>query len=729
MPNEKLQPDLTSGADVVAEGLSDFAIRQGQAMMGTAMARMTGNPDIAEAYTKSGEEMIAQMKDAWQKNLAKKFDAQYGGDMRRQQTELDTQFKQASTQVTIPPTAEDLAQEQDPDAAPRIPRKGYAVPNAVTGEIEYIDAGTPEAGAHIRDLTRDYYTAKHQLGVDYLDAAGQYKDNPYIAQSAQNYMDGITGWIASLREADESAQREQEFTMNQERMETEGLRQDALRRTGETEEAAREGQIQHAIEQNPELEGKSEQEVLTFLGKKAAADQEKAEKLAIRKEEAAITASEMTTSYYATQQAEAAVDREAAADWGAELAAELDGIVYDTKDPAQAKKARVYAKKEEKHQKYLSERQARAIAGAKLGKPLPSQRPSEVVNEVRISKVTAATAQAHYEAAKPKDDREQLRETLRLTQGTDIPAAYARQFVRAVQTGKDPATLAQADTELGKAGDKQQWNQALTALYTEAQASYPGRDLAYYTRRAMREGIEDVLVSNRGTEWYKRHLTDLNMTEEQFKATYAGALYPGLAPDPAGEPGAKLRPLIEQEGGDDYGPGMELPEVQQRITSAAQMVQDTLNMEGAAAAINMAREGGLTGFTRTKEDYQQALALLERQREGTIRLRDVINAQSELALRTRDAEEYEDLLDYKTTAITRNVDAPLRTYNVAIQMLEAKIKKAEGKEAERRKMGLDPKTSPIKGLIRNIRQDLEKAGETSEAMKEATVKTWGAILQ
>jgi len=179
--------------------------------------------------------MIARLREEWDQDTTRKFQALYGEDARRQSADLDQQRELALRIVDMPASEEDVAQMQDGEAAPRVPDKAYQVVNPVTGEPEYIKLGTPEARAHWKKVTTEFYTGKNKIVMDYMDAAAQYPNSPGIQRLAKGMFDSMVQAVENEKNTQLMAQREQEMQESDERM---AAQREARERQGIKDKAA-----------------------------------------------------------------------------------------------------------------------------------------------------------------------------------------------------------------------------------------------------------------------------------------------------------------------------------------------------------------------------------------------------------------------------------------------------------------------------------------------------------
>jgi hypothetical protein len=247
MPNEKLQPDLTPPGQSIARGLAEAFVVQGQAEMGAASANMmtsyvTGQrpTGIEAAYAKGGEMMVARMREEWDQDLTRKFDALYGEDMQRQMAELDTQWEEATKLHEIPLTEEQIAQAGDTSAAPNVPDKGYRTFDPVTGEPSYLRTGTPESRDHWRNATQALYQGKQKLVMDYLDAAAQYPNSPGIQAKAESLFESMVQSVETEKLLTEQAEARSRMELRDEQIAaSQAEREEAERTRGAKETAGR----------------------------------------------------------------------------------------------------------------------------------------------------------------------------------------------------------------------------------------------------------------------------------------------------------------------------------------------------------------------------------------------------------------------------------------------------------------------------------------------------------
>ena len=384
MPDENLRPDLTPKSDVARQGISEAFITQGAAIQGAAMANMmtsyvTGErpTGIEEGYAQAGKQMIEKLRNEWDEDLAKKFDAQYGEDMRRQSQELDAKYDATINLADMPPTMADEAQMAEEGAAPPIPEKGYQIPNPVTGEITNIPVNSQEGRQHWRRATEDYYRGKQQIVNEYMDAASLYPNSPRITAKAENMFNSMIQQVEMEKQVTQRAQAETQMVAAEAEMER-ANQADARRQRAEDQQT---GVYTGLLEaRGTDTSQMSPQEIdtkgATLL---AEVEMAKAEGLAAKNE---------------AQAAEAMAEVEVKAAEGAEYAATqgADLSTLDTDTPEGKKEALKWHGRMKAHEKAADREYTTAAREKTLGKPPGFMNPVEQQKRVELSPQTDARA-------------------------------------------------------------------------------------------------------------------------------------------------------------------------------------------------------------------------------------------------------------------------------------------------------------------------------------------------
>jgi hypothetical protein len=208
-------------------------------MMGGGLASLLNNPAVETAYTKSGEEMIQRFRDDWDIERDKQFTAQYGQDLVRKKAELEKQWEDSIKVHTMPLTDEEVAQSNDPQAAPIVPRKAYRVIDSVTGEPAYIPLNDPEASTHFKRSTESYLSGLNTATMEYLDAASQFPNSQRISARAETMVKNMAGAINAMKVADDRARNESltraadtETAWRQQEVESRGIEAEAQTEVG-----------------------------------------------------------------------------------------------------------------------------------------------------------------------------------------------------------------------------------------------------------------------------------------------------------------------------------------------------------------------------------------------------------------------------------------------------------------------------------------------------------------
>jgi prefoldin subunit 5 len=663
----------------------------GQAMMGGALANMLDNPAMVGAAVESGESMIAQLKDAWARDMAQKFDQQYGENVRARKEQIIAKYDQDTRIHQIPFNAEEEAQATSLEGAPVIPREGYRIVDPMTGETSYIEANSPEAVSYFRERTEEYFSSLNQLTSEYLEAASQYPNNPYIQAKANVMMSGMTGRIAAMREAGQMAE---------ERMDQQ-LKAEQFR---ELEEARLEKGITKEAQLNIGYAILAEQHGLSsvleakerFIDRDARVAARSARTMQeLRKEDIDITRAE--------------TQLEADVELGFEYGMKKDPsavIGLDPNDPKDRKDLlKWYYKKVAADEAYdrARRRLREGRAYNKLDVEIPPDLIPNLVLEDRGLENRAVLEVGRIEETERKDKLEkELKRRVRAH--PDVDDAIMKR-VRAVPALEDiPDYKAAAGEKPEDVAERQRKYREAKMILFEAEAAVPEVSKPAVLKKMQAGLIEEYI--RRSPDWREEWIREGSV--EEFLGTKWPDMFPQYTPEDVNKPISKDNNMENVEP-------IDLAQFEEKMAMAVKgAVESRPPFEQVEAAIELSKSGYSRLLPPDPEEYALALDVVQKDLDAFRIMRKVMAQEMVLlskVLEPEDLEQAREMYNNKINSFIASIEI-LATAKGKLSSVKEELEKLKAKSAHRKGTPAPLAVSAgkaVKGAAESVRQTLEES--------------------
>lgn len=697
--------------EVFRQTASETGIRMGHTMMGGALANLLDNPDIAKATIEAGESTVERLKDLWARDVAQKFDQQYGENVRARKEQIISQYEQDMRIFQIPFNEEEQAQAADPDAAPVIPREGYRVVDPVTGETSYIEANTPEAVSYYREKTENYFSGLNQLVSEYLDAAAQYPKNPYIQQRASSLMESITGQIAGMREADAMARNRMDQRLKEEEL---ADREAAREEKGITDEA----KVDHGY---------------TVLAEQNGISKEAAKERFTERQARVAGASAKARQDYITKQRdleEEGAERQAKIEQGVAHALETDPSAvagWDLSEPESQKEALKWYFKYQEAVKIAERERKRLREGKSLNKirsEIPPDLVPSIVEEDKgiESRLVYKASQYNERERKPKLDAEIAKRVNASTLVTPEIITKVKSVGKYDDTGRFVGADLMSRPEYVRRSTenlhiKDAYDEAVMLLL-DAEETVPGIDkektLTQITSDLMEESIRQ------SPDWVKKHVTDAGFSSvEEFLGTKWPERFPKYVPKDVEKPVSKdnnMEDVLAVDPADPYDEekGKDYINLEQFVGEMEEVVSLASASRPRPEEVQAAVELSNTEVSRLippeSQQYQYAKGVIGKERDSLRRILTVMSQEMALLSQTLNPEDLAQASEMYRDSMN-SVVADIKILDKAYEELATKQEKAEqirskaaykGKKSETAKRVEDFIGGPVKETGKSI---------------------------
>lgn len=231
----------------IRRSLGSSLIESGLATMGGGLAKALDNPAAGYGLAKVGADIADTLRDEWAKQEAENFRSLYGQAYQQELNAIMEGYSQSMTMVPDPMATEETRQvgssETPPPQKPAAGKEGKPAPKQpkspdqlAAAEREVKTTSTPQrprmgfvdpmtgvfipaddmqaSTQYVQRQTQSYFGRLQSATNEFLDAAGQYADNPYIANQTQQVVQTmaqvVQGEAEARAQATEFADRQRE---------------------------------------------------------------------------------------------------------------------------------------------------------------------------------------------------------------------------------------------------------------------------------------------------------------------------------------------------------------------------------------------------------------------------------------------------------------------------------------------------------------------------------------